>query len=259
MAAAMQSNITVVPLVRVANLQNMCYNLCMDTCKVYTLSDPRTGTIRYVGRTVQTLQQRLANHIGEARKGKLHPRAVWIRSVLDSGFLPTIAVVDSVPNENARNAEREWTKRLLDQGCDLVNSNLAGGGCTYPKKRAKWTPETLGMLGKVADAVIADMVGVTRKAVSYERTKLGIEAPFDRTRNVPPPPMAGHNRVELSDDVIALLGTMPDYKLAAIAGVSKKRIIAERHRRSVSSFAEQTGNTGQYKKGNFPARWLQNK
>lgn len=228
----------------------------MKTCTIYALLDPRTNTIKYVGRTVQPLEFRLRNHIRDAKIGKQHQRAIWIRELLDAETKPLIQKLEIVPNDLAHDAEREWTKRLLDEGHLLVNSNLAGGGCNHPKTRANWSPETRALLGQVADAVVAKLVGVTRKAVSYERAKLGIPASFDRTRNTPPPPMGGHNRIELPDSIINQLGMLADDKLAKIAGVSKKRIIRERHARGISSYAERTGNSGRYKTGNYPTRWL---
>ena len=68
----------------------------------------------------------------------------------------------------------------------------------------------------------------------------------------PPPPMGGHNRIELPDSIINQLGMLADDKLAKIAGVSKKRIIRERHAlRHFFLYTERTGNSGRYKTRNY--------
>lgn len=42
-----------------------------DIVRIYTLSDPNTKEVRYVGRTVNQLSRRLSQHIRTAVKGKL--------------------------------------------------------------------------------------------------------------------------------------------------------------------------------------------
>lgn len=226
----------------------------METCKIYTLLDPRTGAIRYVGRTVQLLQNRLQQHIWKSEKEQ-HARAKWIQELARENLRPEIHLVAEVPVEYAVAHEKQWTRDLLNQGVDLLNDGIGRGGCNHPKRKIEWTPELDALLGKIADSRIAEMLGVTRKSVVYRRQKLNREASFDRSRNVPPPDMAGHNRIELPEDVIALLGQMPDHELATQAGVSKKRIMVERQARSIPSFAKRTGKTGQFRKGNYPGRW----
>lgn len=70
-----------------------------------------------------------------------------------------------------------------------------------------------------------------------------------------PPFMAGHNRIELKEEIIKKLGTIPDYELAEIARVGKKKIMTERHKRGIKSYAETTGNDGKIKKGEPHRRW----
>jgi len=67
--------------------------------------------------------------------------------------------------------------------------------------------------------------------------------------------MAGHNRIEAPPVAVALLGTMPDHQLGARFGVSKHTIGRWRRERGVPSYAEQTGHTGQFRKGQPHPRW----
>lgn len=70
-----------------------------------------------------------------------------------------------------------------------------------------------------------------------------------------PPFMGGHNRIDLPKKITDKLGKMPDYELAFIAGVGKKKIMIERHKRKIPSYAKTTGNDGKIKKGEPHRRW----
>jgi hypothetical protein len=49
---------------------------------IYALVDPNTHQVRYVGRTRQKAAQRLAHHIGAAKRGNKQPVYEWISSLL---------------------------------------------------------------------------------------------------------------------------------------------------------------------------------
>lgn len=117
-----------------------------------------------------------------------------------------------------------------------------------------WTP-FLGMLGVDHDGTIAELAGVSRKAVAYQRKVLGIPATAKPQRVVVVNKLGGWNRIELPANCIAILGTMPDYKIAESFGVSKHRIARERTARGIKSYAEQTGNDGRIRKNEPHRRW----
>lgn len=227
----------------------------MKSCAIYVLIDPRTNEIKYVGRTTQKPERRLYQHIYKSKK-RSHARAKWIRELAREGLRPLMRVIEVVPYEDGHDKEKEHTIRLLSDGRDLLNDGIGRGGCNYPKKSIEWTPELDALLGTMADSRIAEMLGAARKTVSYRRENLGIPAAYDRTRNTPPPPMGGHNKIDLPQEIIDKLGTMSDQKLAKEAGVGKKRIMQARHKRGIPSWSEIHDNPTQYKKGNYPERWL---
>jgi hypothetical protein len=224
---------------------------------IYGLYSPEDEAIRYVGRTKQPLHIRLKEHIDQSRRKrgeqyKLHnPRVEWIRSLLARGLKPEIKLLETVTIETQREAEARW----MQQFSDLVNSGHANQGGTRSYV-AEWTPERDALLGKIADSILAEQMGITRKAVTYRRNLLGIPASYDLSRMKPPPAMGGHNKIQFPDNIIALLGKLPDWKLARYAGASKPAIRRARVERNIPSYAETTGNNGQYKEGQFPPRWL---
>jgi hypothetical protein len=62
--------------------------------------------------------------------------------------------------------------------------------------------------------------------------------------------------IELPGHIVSQLGQLPDYRLAEVAGLNKSVIRRCRIRLGIPSYADKTGNTGRYKSGNYPARWL---
>ncbi len=62
---------------------------------IYVLKDPETKVIRYVGKTVHTLQRGLSQHLYESRtKEKRNHRLNWIKKIVDKGQLPIIEEID---------------------------------------------------------------------------------------------------------------------------------------------------------------------
>jgi hypothetical protein len=77
--------------------------------KIYALVDPHTSQVRYVGRTTQTVTQRLAHHIGAAKRGKnKHPVYAWIRSLQPAQ--PLIVILrDEINTSSVIKRPRGWT------------------------------------------------------------------------------------------------------------------------------------------------------
>lgn len=91
---------------------------------IYVLKDPRTGEVRYVGKTNQSLAMRLSKHLSSKDKSY---RTSWIQSLLKEGVKPTIALIQEVPcYENYEIWEVFWIKLYRDLGCKLVNTHDGG-------------------------------------------------------------------------------------------------------------------------------------
>lgn len=213
---------------------------------IYALLDP-DNTVRYVGKTIQPLALRLNQHIQDSkRKNKKNKKCVWIKQLIENGEKPSIILLEETTKKDWRYCEQKWADFY---SVNLTNDmNMIGTGGTS-SHFAKWTNELDSLLGVLPDSEVAKKIGVTRKSVSYRRSVLGIKASFNRKNNAPPPPMGGHNKIQISDDIVSLFGKMPDYQLASKIGVCKTVIARRRKSLGIKSFAEQTGNNGQYGKG----------
>lgn len=101
----------------------------MGKAYIYTLSDPRTGEIRYVGKTFN-LKARRWQHIHDVKKGLNTRKTGWIKSLLKCGVFPLIEILEEFPEENVRDweeAERFWISTLRFYGCNLTNLDSGGG------------------------------------------------------------------------------------------------------------------------------------
>ena len=100
---------------------------------IYVLCDSREADpikrVRYVGRTVRTVDTRLRHHWrytnGEGGEGH---RAAWMRSVVAGGGEVILSVVAVVPASQMDAAEMEHVAKYRALGCDLTNKTDGGGG-----------------------------------------------------------------------------------------------------------------------------------
>ncbi len=221
--------------------------------KIYSLSDPRDGVVRYVGQTRAPLWSRLSDHIQAAKRGrpKHSPKAAWILDLRALGMKPSISLLEECDGD-WREAECRWIASFSD----LYNAKRGGGGGSQ-NRLAELPQAAIDQLGKIADSRIAETLGVSRKAVSYYRKLLGIPASFDRTRNTPPPRVEANlfKPAEIPPECVARLGMVPDYVLGAEFGFEKGVIARRRKRDGIASFAERTGNNGRIRVGEPHRRW----
>lgn len=94
---------------------------------IYTLSDPDTKEIRYVGKTVKSLKSRLSNHIYTSKKFNNY-RCNWIQSILNRGKKPLIDVIDSCLWEESQELETYWIAQFKAWNFNLVNATNGGEG-----------------------------------------------------------------------------------------------------------------------------------
>lgn len=224
----------------------------MRRALIYAWVCPETGRPVYVGKTSQTIRLRMTAHRRESLK-KLTPKSAWLRSTIAKGLSVRVVVLAECSVDMSSAIERRWHRRLSAR-FDLLNVSVAGAG-NPGVGRVDWTPDLLAKLGTVPDSELAAEIGCERKTVSYRRECLNIPASFDRKNNSPPPLMGGWNKAVLPASITAALGSMPDYKLAELAGVSKKAIANERRSRGILDYAAATGNDGRIKRGEPHRRW----
>ena len=220
--------------------------------QIYALLDPISGAPRYVGKSAQGIDRRMASHRREARVRAKTPKHLWISGLAARKLSPKVVVLDSVSVAESARVERRWVARLAR--FNLLNVRVAGAG-NPGIGRVVWTNEWLSKLGTVPDSDIAREIGCERKTVAYRRECLNIPACVSRKNNTPPPPMGGWNRKKLPPEIEAQIGKLPDYVLGEMADVCKTVISRARKRLGIKSYAEATGCNGRIQVGEAHRRW----
>lgn len=107
---------------------------------VYTLTDPRDGSIRYVGKTIKAPLERLAQHLGAPTNPAMR---VWLTSLGGQGLLPRMDTIATVAGDKLDAEEASQIKRHARDGHRLLNSpyyqaNLAD---LWGRRPGKGVPE----------------------------------------------------------------------------------------------------------------------
>lgn len=97
------------------------------TVLIYILTDPRTGYVRYVGKTTN-LSARICDHMRSTHGSH---RAHWIADMKDAAVSPTVDIVEEIENSDDsdwQEAERFWIAYLRFIGSPLTNHDSGGNG-----------------------------------------------------------------------------------------------------------------------------------
>jgi hypothetical protein len=113
--------------------------------KIYTLNDPITNEIRYVGQTIQKLENRLKKHLNAKDKSY---RTNWIKNLNNKKLSPTINLVIEADNKEETNKlEMYYINLYKEKGYNLVNMTKGGEG-SIGFKHKKSTKEKLRIIKK---------------------------------------------------------------------------------------------------------------
>jgi hypothetical protein len=103
---------------------------------IYTLSDPKTGEIRYIGQTTRKLIDRWYDHCSEYKLAReTNHKRNWIVSLKKQELRPKIEILDIVEESNWIFWEQYWISQFKSWGYNLTNlsdggeGNLGGTGC----------------------------------------------------------------------------------------------------------------------------------
>ena len=109
---------------------------------VYALHDPRDGSVRYIGKTTLSPEERLSAHIKAARTRGRARSWTWIRGLLRDGLAPTVSLLEQANLASLNECERRWIAHGKANGWTLTNLTDGGdGGMSSETAAATWTPE----------------------------------------------------------------------------------------------------------------------
>ncbi len=105
----------------------------MSEVFIYSLEDPKTKEIRYVGKTIQKLEKRLTAHIYES-KHRRNYKCNWIKKLNKNGDIPVIKFIDIVSDDDWEFWEMYWIEQFTAWGFNLVNETPGGEGYRHSEE-----------------------------------------------------------------------------------------------------------------------------
>ena len=117
---------------------------------IYTLSDPFTNEIRYVGKTIN-LEKRLYEH-KRSHKKNTH-KSNWINGLMSNNSPPIIEIIDEV-GEDWQFWECFYIELLKSWGFRLTNMTPGGEGVSFTPEISKKISNTLKLYYKTHDTWI---------------------------------------------------------------------------------------------------------
>ena len=77
----------------------------MDKCIIYALTDPDTGIIRYIGKTIRRPRDRYKMHLIPSQLRVKTHKNNWVKFLLKQGKKPGMEILTVVDAENANTTE----------------------------------------------------------------------------------------------------------------------------------------------------------
>ncbi len=108
----------------------------METTFIYSLSDPITGEIRYIGKA-NNPKKRILDHIKEGETSNKSHKISWVKSLISKGLIPIVEIVDEVPKSEWEFWEIYWISQFRAWKFNLTN--ISSGGYNNNYKRTKET------------------------------------------------------------------------------------------------------------------------
>ncbi len=101
----------------------------MRNYKIYTLNDPISGDVRYIGQTFRTLKTRLREHLRD--KITNQHKMYWIIKLSKLNLTPKIVLIkENLNKEECNRLEIEYIKTYKEAGYKLINITNGGDGTT---------------------------------------------------------------------------------------------------------------------------------
>lgn len=104
---------------------------------IYTLSDPETKIIKYVGKSIDP-EKRLKKHLSDYELiESWTPKNKWLIYLKKKGLIPLLNIIDEGTDENIDDLEIYWIKKFKSQGIKLKNATDGGDGYDWTGKKHK--------------------------------------------------------------------------------------------------------------------------
>lgn len=146
---------------------------------IYTLSHPETNEVRYVGKTIKSLNARLRRHISDSEREDNY-RTKWIRSLIKRGLKPKIEILECCLEENWQECEKYWIMMLRFLGVRLINATDGGDGMSghlhNEETKAKISRSRIGMVFSEETKRKLSLSHIGKRHTIEAKKKIGISS-----------------------------------------------------------------------------------
>lgn len=117
----------------------------MNNKFIYTLSDPNTGLVRYIGKT-NDIKKRLQRHLSNNHLHSSTKKNNWIISLIRKDLLPIIEILDEVNSVDVNFYEIFYITLFKSWGFDLLNGTDGGDGYDWTGRKHKKSSNIKNMM-----------------------------------------------------------------------------------------------------------------
>lgn len=100
----------------------------MENTFIYSLSDPITGFVRYIGKS-DNVRKRFSDHFKPSSINKNTYKNNWLKKIRGNGLIPIIDIIDEVSKLDWKFWEIHYISLYKSWGFPLVNLTNGGDGC----------------------------------------------------------------------------------------------------------------------------------
>lgn len=134
---------------------------------IYGLIDPRTGMLRYIGKTDNISHRMISHH--SFRTPSTH-KECWLHELRQLLIGPEVFIVENVNCDNWEEAERYWIEQFKFMGADLTNGTNGGdGGPPSHEARLKISRK---MRDVMRETSVREKISLSLKSSSIARAQI---------------------------------------------------------------------------------------
>jgi len=115
---------------------------------IYALIDPRNNEIRYIGRTIKSIESRLSGHLSMSSDAAT---SKWILELSLENLVPSIETIEECSPGDAKSREIFWTLHFAESGSNLLNT----------QNKQKYTSRNLPTMLVCQGELAASRFGIT--------------------------------------------------------------------------------------------------
>jgi len=205
---------------------------------IYTLSDPITNDVRYIGKT-NDVKFRFNDHIKKSKNNKTH-KDKWISSLLNKGLKPLISIIDTVHEDGWEFWEIFYISLFKTWGFNLVNHTEGGDGGSFKEhtyeSKMKMSKSRFGKSRKpFTEEHRKNLSDSAKKKIITKEHRINIK---NSLKNIVRKPFTEDHKKNISESKKGLVMSEENKMKIRESSPKKKKIICSETKEIYSSISE---------------------